>query len=109
MKRRDFVAGVGMGSLATGLAACSKADTTTNCGPGASDGKTWKWNMVTSWPPLFPGLGTGADYLARSIEAASGGRIDLVHTGVADCDYEGVNEGWGKFYWEPWRAFLEAR
>ena len=42
-------------------------------------------------------------------QAASGGRIDLVHAGVADCDYEGVADGWGKYYWEPWRAFLEAR
>lgn len=41
-------------------------------------------------------------------EAASGGRIDLVHVGVADGDYEGVSEGWRKFYWDPWRAFLEA-
>lgn len=41
-------------------------------------------------------------------EAPSGGRIDLVHTGVADGDYDGVNQGWRKFYWDPWRAFLEA-
>ena len=41
-------------------------------------------------------------------EAPSGGRIDLVHTGVADSDYDGVNQGWRKFYWDPWRAFLEA-
>jgi len=41
-------------------------------------------------------------------EAASGGRIDLVHIGVADRDYEGVNEGWRKFYWDPWRTFLQA-
>jgi len=42
-------------------------------------------------------------------KAASGGRIDLVHTGVADRDYEGVNEGWRKYYWDPWRTFLQAR
>lgn len=41
-------------------------------------------------------------------EGVSGGRIDLVHTGVADRDYEGVREGWRKFYWDPWRAFLQA-
>ncbi len=75
MKRRDFVAGVGFGTLATSIAACSKA-VTTDCAPGAS-GKTFKWNMVTSWPPMFPGLGTGADYLGKIIEAASGGRIEV--------------------------------
>ena len=42
-------------------------------------------------------------------ESASGGRIDLVHTGVADRDYEGVHEGWRKYYWDPWRTFLQAR
>ena len=42
-------------------------------------------------------------------EAPSGGRIDLVHTGVADGDYEGVTEGWRKYYWDPRRAFLQAR
>ncbi len=41
-------------------------------------------------------------------EAVSGGRIDLVHIGVADRDYDGVSEGWRKFYWDPWRAFLQA-
>ena len=42
-------------------------------------------------------------------EAPSGGRIDLVHAGVADRDYEGVSEGWRKYYWGPWLAFLQAR
>ncbi|MEM7083417.1 MAG: TRAP transporter substrate-binding protein [Pseudomonadota bacterium] len=76
MKRRDFVAGLGLGSLATSIAACSQADTTTDCGPGLT-GKPIKWNMVTSWPPMFPGLGTAADYLGRTIESASGGRIQV--------------------------------
>lgn len=37
------------------------------------------------------------------------GRIDLVHVNVADHDFEGVNEGWAKFYWEPWREYLGGR
>lgn len=35
------------------------------------------------------------------------GRIDLVHLDVPDHDFEGVTEGWGKFYWEPWREYLK--
>ncbi len=35
------------------------------------------------------------------------GRIELVHVNVADSDYEGVKEGWGKYYWKPWRELLE--
>jgi activator of HSP90 ATPase len=34
------------------------------------------------------------------------GRIDLVHLDVPDHDYNGVVEGWEKFYWTPWRQFL---
>jgi activator of HSP90 ATPase len=37
---------------------------------------------------------------------AAGGRIDLVHANVADHDHAGVSEGWEKFYWTPWRAYL---
>ncbi len=35
------------------------------------------------------------------------GRIELVHVNVADSDYEGVREGWEKYYWKPWRELLE--
>jgi activator of HSP90 ATPase len=34
------------------------------------------------------------------------GQIDLVHVNVADHDFQGVTEGWEKFYWGPWRRFL---
>jgi activator of HSP90 ATPase len=37
------------------------------------------------------------------------GRIDLVHVNVADQDYDGVNEGWEKYYWTPWRQYLGRR
>ena len=35
------------------------------------------------------------------------GRIELIHVNVADHDYEGVKEGWEKYYWKPWREYLE--
>jgi activator of HSP90 ATPase len=34
------------------------------------------------------------------------GRIDLVHLDVPQQDYQGVTEGWEKYYWAPWRRFL---
>jgi len=37
------------------------------------------------------------------------GRIELVHVNVADHDVQGVNEGWGKYYWTPWREYLKKR
>jgi activator of HSP90 ATPase len=37
------------------------------------------------------------------------GRIDLIHLDVPDQDYDGVNEGWEKYYWVPWRSYLEGK
>ena len=34
------------------------------------------------------------------------GRIDLVHLDVPDQDYDGIDQGWEKYYWTPWRAYL---
>lgn len=36
-------------------------------------------------------------------------RIQLVHVNVADRDARGVTEGWKKYYWTPWRAYLKKR
>ena len=36
------------------------------------------------------------------------GRIDLIHLDVPDHDYEGVTQGWEKYYWAPWRKYLES-
>ncbi len=37
------------------------------------------------------------------------GRIQLVHANVSDRDVRGVTEGWKKYYWKPWRAYLRKR
>jgi activator of HSP90 ATPase len=37
------------------------------------------------------------------------GRIQLVHANVADRDVRGVTEGWKKYYWKPWRAYLTEK
>ena len=39
--------------------------------------KKIKWKMVTTWPRNFPGLGTGAEHLAKLITGMSGGRIEV--------------------------------
>jgi len=36
-----------------------------------------------------------------------GTRIELVQVNVADHDFAGVSQGWGKYYWTPWREYLE--
>ncbi len=68
MKRRDFIKGVGAGSVAsTGLLSSKVTHAK----------KTIKWKMVTSWPKNFPGLGTGANFLAKTINEMSGGRLKV--------------------------------
>jgi activator of HSP90 ATPase len=41
--------------------------------------------------------------------AADGARIELVHVNVPDEDFAGVSQGWGKYYWAPWRAYLTTQ
>ena len=40
-------------------------------------------------------------------EPAGHGRVDLVHLDVPDHDFQDVTEGWSKYYWSPWRTYLE--
>jgi activator of HSP90 ATPase len=35
-----------------------------------------------------------------------GARIELVQVNVADEDFAGVSQGWEKYYWAPWHAYL---
>ena len=41
--------------------------------------------------------------------AGSGARVDLAHAGVPERLYDTLVAGWPMRYWEPWRAYLEAR
>jgi len=82
MERREFVKALGVGALAAGaLSACSDPDQQAGEQSGSkrteSRGKTYQWKMVTTWPKNFPGLGTGANYLAELIGKLSAGRIKI--------------------------------
>ena len=37
-----------------------------------------------------------------------GARIELVHVNVPDEDFAGVSAGWEKYYWTPWRNYLNS-
>lgn len=67
MKRRDLI-------KAAGLAAAAGAAT---AAAPAQAAKKIRWKMVTTWPKNFPGLGTGANYLAKLINEMSDGRIQV--------------------------------
>jgi TRAP-type mannitol/chloroaromatic compound transport system substrate-binding protein len=108
MQRRDFIKGMGVGSLAMGAGAA---------GIGTAEAKAeHKWKMVTTWPKNFPGLGTGANKLAELIGELSGGRISVKVYGagelvpafeVFDAVSRGTSElGHGAAYY--WKGKSEA-
>ncbi len=39
--------------------------------------------------------------------AGGSGRIEVAHINVADHDAQAVTEGWEKYYWTPWRRYLQ--
>lgn len=111
MKRRDFVTGIGG---AAALAAC--AGETEQAGTQAESRQRFRWNVVTTWPPNFPGLGTGVNTLARYIGELSNGRLQVTVYGagelvpafeVFDAVSQGSAEmGHGASYY--WRGKTEA-
>ncbi|HJP38211.1 MAG: TRAP transporter substrate-binding protein [Gammaproteobacteria bacterium] len=70
MKRREILAGAG----ALALTGC--AGEQQECDADTA-GRSYTWKMVTTWPPNFPGLGTGVLRLAKFIEEASDGRLRI--------------------------------
>ena len=78
MKRRDFLGTAGAGALLTGgvLSGCGQESTPEKAASAAPE-ETIEWKMVTTWPKNFPGLGTGANNLARLIGEMSGGRLKV--------------------------------
>lgn len=38
-----------------------------------------------------------------------GGRIELTHVNVSEQDFGGVSDGWAKYYFVPWRAYLQKK
>jgi TRAP-type mannitol/chloroaromatic compound transport system substrate-binding protein len=110
MQRRDFVTLAG----ATALAGCSAEQQPE--GSDATSEQRFSWRMVTTWPPNFPGLGTGANTLASYIEELSAGRLTVRVYGagelipafeIFDAVSQGSAEmGHGAAYY--WRGKTEA-
>lgn len=68
MKRREFIKKAGAGALVAGTAMGAVP---------AMAAKPVMWKMVTTWPPHFPILGEGADYIGKLVEEMSGGRFKI--------------------------------
>ena len=70
-----------------------------------------RWKMVTAWPKNFPGLGTNANLLAKSITEMTGGRISIKVYGAKELVpafevFDAVSSGTaqmghaGAYYWK---------
>ena len=71
MKRREFL-------KTTGAAAVAAAAATAVSAPAVlAKEKTYRWKMVTTWPPNLPVLQDGAVRFAKRVEEASGGRLKI--------------------------------
>jgi uncharacterized protein YndB with AHSA1/START domain len=63
--------------------------------------------IVQSWrSPHWMPTDLDSTLILTFMPENDGGRIELVHVNVADQDFAGVSQGWEKFYWSPWRAYL---
>ncbi|MBF6058847.1 MULTISPECIES: TRAP transporter substrate-binding protein [Thiomicrorhabdus] len=122
MKRRDFIGAIAGATAATALSACGKDEAQTGAAAPAAPQKTYEWKMVTTWPKNFPGLGTGANNIARLITEMSGGRIKVKVYGAGELVgafevFDAVSQGnaqlghAGAYYWTgkiPSAAFFSS-
>ena len=69
--------------------------------PGKMIVQSWR---STSWKKHDP----DSILILSFSKTPSGARVDLVHAGVPEHDHQGVTKGWHRFYWEPWKAYLDA-
>lgn len=117
MKRRDFVRKLGIGATALGvggiLSACGKGkeEEKTSVAAPAVAKKNYEWKMVTTWPKNFPGLGTGANFLAQLITDMSGGELTVKVYGAGELvppfeSFDAVSKGTAQmghgaaYYWK---------
>jgi TRAP-type mannitol/chloroaromatic compound transport system substrate-binding protein len=70
MKRREFLKKAGVGAAAAVAAGTVNA-------PAVIAKKSYRWKMVTTWPPKLPVLQTGAVRFAKRVGEMSGGRLQI--------------------------------
>jgi TRAP-type mannitol/chloroaromatic compound transport system substrate-binding protein len=121
MKRREFIGAIAGATAATALSACGKDESQATVAASQPQ-KTYEWKMVTTWPKNFPGLGTGANNVARLINEMSGGRIKVKVYGAGELVgafevFDAVSAGnaqlghAGAYYWKgkiPSAAFFSS-
>ena len=66
--RRKFLQLLGVGAASYSVTACNDEPSTTTQSVELAHQQTFEWKMITTWPKNFPGLGTGAEFLAQTIK-----------------------------------------
>ena len=68
-----------------------------------------KKRIVQAWRSVnFPADASDSILILTFWPQGKEGRIELNHINVPECDFAGISHGWEKFYWTPWRAWLQA-
>ena len=83
-ERRKFLQVLGVGAASCAVTACNEETSTTSPLVETQRQETFNWKMVTTWPKNFPGLGTGAEFLAKTINEMSNGRINIKVYGAGE-------------------------
>ena len=66
--------------------------------------------VVQSWRSVsFYEQDSDSTLILRFSSVGNEGQIDLSQLDVPTQDYDGVTNGWEKFYWNPWRNFLASQ
>ena len=66
--------------------------------------------IVQSWPSInFYEDDPDSTLILAFVPEGTDGRIDLIHIDVPEQDYQGVSEGWERYYWAPWRRYLDGK
>ncbi|MBL4616157.1 MAG: TRAP transporter substrate-binding protein [Robiginitomaculum sp.] len=107
LDRRKLLAAGGIG-LSGLIASCSGANeqssgNDTPASPAVNLKKTRHLNMVTSWPPQFPGLGTAAERIAETVEKLTEGSLQIKLFGAGELvpahqEFDAVSSGAADIY-----------
>jgi activator of HSP90 ATPase len=66
--------------------------------------------IVQSWRSAnFLDSDPDSTLILSFVPEGANGRIDLIHIDVPEQDYQGVSEGWEKYYWTPWKRYLAQK
>lgn len=83
LKRRKFLQFLGTSVAGCAVGGC-KEEVESKQVNKVVHKETFEWKMVTTWPKNFPGLGTGAEFLANTINDMSNGRIKIKVYGAGE-------------------------